>query len=150
VTGPLTLAFDVGCPPDRAFALWTGRIDTWWPTDHTVTGRRDLTVVLEERVGGRIFERTPDGDEHDWGEVTLWEPPDRLGYRWHLGRDRSDATDVTIRFVPRGSTSTRVEIEHRGWERLGATGDAWRTRNRQGWESLVPHYVERTMKEDAP
>lgn len=150
MTGPLTLAFEVGCPPDRAFALWTGRIDTWWPSDHTVTGRRDLTVVLEERLGGRIFERTPDGDEHDWGEVTLWEPPDRLGYRWHLGGDRSDATDVTIRFVPRGPAATRVEIEHRGWERLGATGDEWRTRNRQGWESLVPHYVERTTKEDAP
>ena len=64
-------------------------IGRWWPADHTVTGRDDLTVVLEDGVGGRIFERTPDGVEHDWGEVTLWNPPDRLGYRWHLRTDRA-------------------------------------------------------------
>ena len=78
--------------------------------------------MLEGRPGGRIFERTPAGDEHEWGEVTVWEPPTRLGYLWHLRRDRADATDVEIRFVDRGDGSTRVEIVHRGWERLGRRG----------------------------
>jgi len=141
VIAPLTLHVDVACGPERAFALWTDRIDTWWPSDHTVTGRDDLTVVLEPGVGGRIFERTPDGVEHDWGEVTLWEPPDRLGYLWHLRRDRSDATEVAVRFAPRGVDGTRVEIVHTGWERLGADGGVWRERNEQGWRTLVPHYV---------
>ena len=81
----------------------------------------------------------PGGAEHDWGEVTVWEPPERLGYLWHLRRDRADATDVEIRFVPRGA-STRVEIEHRGWERLGADGVSWRDRNQGGWEGLLPHF----------
>jgi uncharacterized protein YndB with AHSA1/START domain len=141
VTDPLTLSFDVTCPPERAFALWTDRIDTWWPADHTVTGRDDLTVVLEPGVGGRIYERTPEGDVHEWGEVTLWEPPDRLGYLWHLRRDRSDATEVSVRFASRGGDGTRVEIEHTGWERLGAEGATWRGRNELGWRSLLPHYV---------
>ena len=62
-------------------------------------GEDGLTVVLERRPGGRIFERTASGVEHDWGEVTVWEPPARFAYLWHLRRDRSDATDVEIRFV---------------------------------------------------
>jgi uncharacterized protein YndB with AHSA1/START domain len=141
---PLRFAFHVACAASDAFETWTARIDRWWPADHTVTGRDDLVIVLEGRRGGRIFERTPSGEEHDWGEVTIWEPPTRLGYLWHLRRDRADATDVEIRFIDQGDTTTRVEIEHRGWERLGAEGQEWRDRNRGGWDTLLPHYVAAT------
>ena len=141
---PIRLAFEVACPLDRAFEVWTADIDRWWPADHTVTGADagDLEVVLEPRPGGRIFERTAAGVEHDWGEVTVWEPPARLGYLWHLRRDRADATEVEIRFVAAGAARTRVEIEHRGWEVLGAAaGRDWRDRNQGGWATLLPWYV---------
>lgn len=139
---PLRLSFDVDCPPERAFALWTERMSTWWPADHTASGEEGLTIVLEPRVGGRLFERTGHGEEIPWGEVTLWEPPRRLAYLWHLRADRADATDVEIAFVPRPDGKTRVEVEHRGWERLGDGGDAWRVRNERGWSTLIPHYEE--------
>ena len=125
---PIRLAFDVDASPAHAFDVWTARISQWWPGDHTVTAAPGLTVVLEPRPGGRIFERTVAGDEHDWGEVTVWEPPSRLVYLWHLRRDRADATEVEIRFLDRAGEGTRVEIEHRGWEalappaRTGVTG----------------------------
>jgi uncharacterized protein YndB with AHSA1/START domain len=141
VIEPIRLSFDVDAPVEHAFEVWTARIAQWWPKDHTVTADDHLTVVLEGRPGGRIFERLPTGIEHDWGEVTAWEPPTRLGYTWHLNRDRSDATDVEIRFVPRGEDATTVEIEHRGWERLGAEGEDWRDRNHGGWATLLPHYL---------
>jgi len=141
VTQPLRFSVEVGCPVAHAFTVWTAGIGTWWPADHTVTGSPDLRVFLEGRAGGRIYERTVDGTEHDWGEVTVWEPPSRLDYLWFLRADRSDATDVGIRFVPVGQDATRVEITHSGWERLGARGDAWRDRNHQGWATLLPHYV---------
>ncbi len=137
---PIRLTFDVECSVGHAFDVWTHQIAAWWPVDHTVSAEHDLEVVLEGRLGGRIFERRRNGLEHDWGKVTIWEPPNRLGYTWHLNRDRSDATEVEIRFLPAGST-TRVEIEHRGWERLGAEGLDWRDRNRGGWATLLPHYV---------
>jgi Activator of Hsp90 ATPase homolog 1-like protein len=139
VTEPLRFAVDVDCSVEHAFRVWTTGIGAWWPADHTVTGDPAAAVVLEPAVGGRIYERTPDGVEHEWGEVTVWDPPARLGYLWHLRADRSDATDVSIRFVPT-EQGTRVEIEHAGWERLGARGDTWRDRNRQGWSTLLPHY----------
>jgi len=143
VIEPLRLSFDVDCAAEHAFQVWTTRIDTWWPADHTTTGQDGSTIVLEPRVGGRIYERTRDGVEHDWGEVTVWEPPNRLGYLWHLRRNRADATDVEIRFIDKGG-ATRIEIEHRGWHRLGAGGPEWRERNHAGWQTLLPHYVHAT------
>jgi hypothetical protein len=138
---PIRLSFEVACPRGRAFEIWTARISQWWPIDHTVTAEPDVCVVLEPRDGGRIYERTKTGTEHDWGEITVWEPPERFGYLWHLRRDRADATEVEIRFVVAAPDRTRVEIEHRGWERLGAEGESWRDRNFGGWSTLLPHYV---------
>jgi hypothetical protein len=88
---------------------------------------------------GRIYERTAEGVEHDWGEVLDWEPPRRLRYLWHLRFDRADATEVEIVFAPAGE-GTDVTITHRGWERLGAKGPERRERNRRGWDGLIPHY----------
>ncbi len=138
---PLRLQFDVACSVEHAFRVWTSGIGSWWPVDHSVSAEVGLMVVLEPGTGGRIYERTRGGVEHDWGEVTVWEPPTRLEYLWHLRRDRADATEVEIRFAPQGQLRTRVEIEHRGWERLGAAGQVWRDRNRAGWETLLPHYA---------
>ena len=78
--------------------------------------------------------------------MTAWEPPGRLAYLWHLRRDRADATEVEIRFIERDDATTLVEIEHRGWERLGAEGEAWRDRNHGGWATLLPHYVAATTR----
>ena len=138
---PIRLAFDVACPAEHAFAVWTSRISAWWPLDHAVAPEPGLRIVLEPGVGGRIFERTTAGVEVEWGEVTVWEPPRRLGYLWHIGADRTDATDVEITFIEGPDGTTRVHIEHRGWERLGVIADASRDANLAGWESLLPHFV---------
>ena len=63
--------------------------------------------------------------------------PRRLAYLWHLGTDRTRATEVDISFTGEADTTT-VTIVHRGWDRLGA--DAWRQRNLGGWSGLLPHY----------
>jgi uncharacterized protein YndB with AHSA1/START domain len=140
---PLKMSFEVACSAEHAFTTWTSRISSWWPADHTITAQAGLEVVLEPSVGGRIYERTPTGTEHEWGQVTAWEPPARLAYLWHLRRDRRDATDVEIRFVALAEDRTRVEIEHRGWDRLGDAVD-WRDRNRDGWQTLLPYYSAAT------
>ena len=137
---PLRITFAVGCSPARTFELWTAHTSTWWPVTHTVSARPDVQVIIEPGVGGRIYERTPEGAEHDWGQVTCWEPPNRIAYLWHLRQDRSDATEVEITFVADESDGTAVSIEHRGWERLGARGPERRQQNQHGWDSLLPHF----------
>jgi beta-lactamase superfamily II metal-dependent hydrolase len=133
------MSFDVACSTEHAFTVWTSRINAWWPSDHTVTGQDDLVIVLEAGPGGRIYERTPEGIEHVWGEVTVWRPPTDLAYHWHLGRERVHATEVEVHFLDLGDGTTRVEIEHRGWEQLGDSAGEWRTRNQAGWQTLLPH-----------
>ena len=140
MTEPLQITFRVACPPAQTFELWTARTSDWWPTSHTVSAQIGLEIIIEPGVGGRIYERTPTGDEHDWGEVTRWEPPNRIAYLWHLRQDRADATEVEITFAADEHDGTAVSIEHRGWERLGARGPDRRQQNQQGWEDLLPHF----------
>jgi uncharacterized protein YndB with AHSA1/START domain len=143
VIEPLQLSFEVGCDAHHAFDVWTRQISSWWPADHTVSGEAGTTVVLERRLGGRIFERTAGGHESDWGEITAWDPPARLAYVWHIGADRTDATDVEIAFHPVSDSLTRVDVVHRGWERLGAQrGQERRDANHSGWDRVIPGYRE--------
>ena len=138
---PLELSFDVACGVRHAFEVWTSKIDSWWPTSHSFTGEANLQVVLERRLGGRIYERTSDGTEYDWGEITVWDPPVRFGYLWHLMSQRERATDVEVRFVEVDESSTRVEIVHTGWERLGEGGQDWRDQNFGGWSGVLPQFI---------
>ena len=138
---PLRLSYEIRCSPEHAFEVWTTRVSKWWPKGHSASGNPETLVVLEPREGGRIFERTPDGTEIDWGQITLWSPPRRLGYVWHIARDRSDATDVELTFVDLGDGTTRLDIVHAGWQRLGAEGPAWREANTDGWSALIPSFV---------
>jgi hypothetical protein len=141
VIEPLTISFEVKCGVRHAFEVWTSKIDGWWPAEHTFSGEKGVSVVLERRVGGRIFERTADGTEHDWGEVTLWDPPSRFGYLWHLRSTREVATDVEISFAELADAATRVDIVHTGWERLGERGQHWQDVNQGGWSGLLPGYI---------
>lgn len=155
---PLRLQISLDCGRDHAFATWTERFGRWWPRAHSVSG--DPTeIVLEPVLGGRIYERTADGREIDWGEIVVWDPPERLAYWWHIRRDRADATHVEITFVDTGETASRIEIVQSGWERLGADAVTWRDANQAGWNGLVPHFVaacgpieprSRTNKEPTP
>jgi uncharacterized protein YndB with AHSA1/START domain len=136
---PLELAFTVACSAEHAFEVWARKTSRWWPHSHSRSGQRGLTVTFEPREGGRIYERTPGGEEHDWGEILAWEPPRRLVYLWHIAGDRADATEVEVTFTERHDLTT-VTIVHRGWDRLGARGPDLRERNREGWAGVLPDY----------
>jgi uncharacterized protein YndB with AHSA1/START domain len=141
VIEPLRVSRSLDCSAEHAFATWTDRFGLWWPRGHTVSGDPGAEVVLERRAGGRIYERTPGGAEIDWGQVTTWEPPARIAYRWHIRRTPAEATDVEIRFVPLGPRTSRIDIVQTGWERLGDEGPGWRDANTRGWAGLLPHLV---------
>ena len=137
---PLKFSFTVACNRQHAFDVWTSRTTSWWPKDHTVSGDPEVNVTIEPFIGGRIFESTPTGREHDWGQIVAWEPPNRFAYNWFITTDASNASLVEVEFEDVGA-GTRIDILHSGWERLGA-GPEWRSRNQRGWNALIPRIVE--------
>jgi uncharacterized protein YndB with AHSA1/START domain len=123
---PIRRTITVRCALDRAFRVFTEDIGKWWPlgthsvAEYTYGGRvKATTAVLEGRTGGRVYEVMADGRECHWAEVLEWEPPTRLVLAWKPNPDRPSPTEVEITFTDVGDGQTRVDVEHRGWERLG-------------------------------
>jgi uncharacterized protein YndB with AHSA1/START domain len=123
---------------ETAFETFTRRVSDWWPGEpHTVFEDR-VAIVVDERVGGRVYERAADGREADWADVLAWEPPRRLVLRWRVNPERGP-TEVEVRFAPDGDGRTRVDLEHRGWEGVGdAEG---RARYDGGWNNVLAGYM---------
>jgi uncharacterized protein YndB with AHSA1/START domain len=139
MTDALSLEFELAASPAHAFATWTERLATWWPSAKTVTGAPE-TLAFEPHVGGRIVETGPDGVEHTWGEVLAWEPPNRLAFTWHLFFDPADATEVSLTFEATGE-ATLVRLTQTGFGRLGSAGEARRENTRAAWSMLVREYA---------
>jgi uncharacterized protein YndB with AHSA1/START domain len=150
---PVVKIVTVPCTPAEAYRYFTADFSIWWPAaTHSVVAYasefkdRPASVIFEPRNGGRIFERTHTGDEHLWGSVLAWEPPTRVKFSFHPGRDAAEAQTVEITFspVPEGA---RVVLTHSGWERLGANAQKARDGYDQGWESVfVGAYREHACK----
>ena len=131
----------VSVPVERAFEVFTAEIGTWWPLrTHAVDTERSETVVMEGRVGGRLYERTPSGEEHVWGTLVAWEPPNRIVYSWHPGREEETAQEVEITFSPEGE-GTRVDIRHYGWEKLGDRLEETVASYNEGWDKVIAVYA---------
>jgi len=130
----------VRCGLETAFRTWTEQIDAWWPKAHTRSGNPATTIVLERRLGGRIYERTPDGVEHEWGLVTGWDPPRHFAYHWYLGSGAERPSQVEVRFTAEGDGRTRVEVRHRGPELLGAIWARNSALYDAAWAHLLPAY----------
>src|SRR3981081_3669320 len=118
-TGVVRKSTTVRCSVDAAFRTWVELINAWWPKGHSRSGNPDTTIFVESRVGGRICERTPEGVEHDWGEVTTWDPPRHFAYQWYLGSSPEQPTVVDVRFSALDEGGTQVEVSHRGPELIG-------------------------------
>jgi hypothetical protein len=142
VTDPILLEFAVSCTAEEAFDTWTSRISMWWPKEHTRSTDRETQVVIEPRVGGRLFERTPAGEEFHWGSVTTWDRPHHFGYRWHITSPPDEATHVDVRFVEIGDGTTRVTILHSGFDGLGDKGPPRREGNLRYYETLIPAFAK--------
>ena len=131
----------VSVPVERAFEVFTAQIGTWWPLrTHAVDTERSETVIMEGRVGGRLYERTPSGEEHVWGTLVAWEPPNRIVYSWHPGREEETAQEVEITFSPEGE-GTRVDIRHYGWEKLGDRLEETVASYNEGWDKVIAVYA---------
>ncbi len=133
---PIVKTITVDLDPERAFALFTDGIDTWWPLDsHSIGGSRSVRCVLQCRAGGDVYEVLDDGTRHDWGRVTAWEPPSLLRFTWHPGRSAETEQVVEVVFAA-SSEGCTVTLTHSGWEALGSEADKTRQGYDTGWDRV--------------
>ena len=143
---PVVAGVDVLAGVEEAFAAFTAGIGGWWPVaGFSVEPGKVEAVVLEGRAGGRLYERWDDGGEADWGQVLAWEPPARVLLAWSPGLERPAPTAVEVRFRAVDPGHTRVELEHRGWERLVDAGPQVRAGYQDGWPRVLDAYAGAAM-----
>src|SRR5262245_23522878 len=134
-------AITVPVSRQRAFAVFTAQLGRWWPKDYHIGEAEMADFIVEPKVGGRWYEVGVDGTECQTGRVVAFEPPDRLILAWHLDGswrydpDPGHASEVEVRFIAEGPARTRVELEHRGFERHGSDAKAVRgvVDSPEGW-----------------
>lgn len=139
-------ALTVRAPVERAFAVFTERLGSWWPLEpYSIGEAKAVDAALEPRVGGRWYEIGEDGSQCDWGHVRVWEPPHRVVLSWEISADwqpdPAATSEVEVRFAPAdgAGTATRVELEHRGLETYGARTEEMRGifGSENGWSGLL-------------
>jgi len=91
---PIRRSVTVRSDPERAFALFTADMGTWWPVDaysRAVSefkdeGIRVVRLEFQALLGGRILEHTSDGRILPWAEVIAWHPPHSVQMAWRRTR----------------------------------------------------------------
>ena len=133
----------VECTVEEAFRIFTADALSWWPTgSHSIHGDEVQDLVFEAREGGEVYEVSANGTRGHWATVLEWDPPARLVLAWNVLLAETEPTEVEVRFSPEGD-STRVDLEHRGWERLAEGGPEKRSNYDTGWDLVLGRYVER-------
>jgi uncharacterized protein YndB with AHSA1/START domain len=146
--GAIRRSVTVDCSVEDAFATFTERIHEWWPLsrysiDSDESGSQPETVIFQGGAGGQIYERTKKGEELKWADVIAFEPPHRFVLAWNPSREQErPPTEVEVTFTDEGRR-TRVDLEHRGWEKLGERAAEARQGYGQGWPAVLASFAER-------
>ncbi|MBV8754301.1 MAG: SRPBCC family protein [Hyphomicrobiales bacterium] len=138
---PVRKSLHVNAAPQRAFEVFTSGLGRWWPLEHGIGPTPRKGVAMETRLGGRWYETAEDGTQTDIGKIVVWEPPRRFVMTWDINSqwkpDTTVSSEVEVQFIPDGA-GTRLELEHRKFERLGAEGgEKLRQDVNGGWPALL-------------
>lgn len=132
VVEPIRKSVVVNTGVERAFALFTNKFDAIKPREHNLLAVPVAETVFEPRVGGHIYDVGVDGSRCEWSRVLVFDPPSRVVFSWDIGptwqleTDPSKTSEVEVRFIAESDDRTRVELEHRHFERHGT-----------GWQSVA-------------
>jgi uncharacterized protein YndB with AHSA1/START domain len=153
---PVRKSIVVQATAKKAFDVFTAGIDRWWPRDHGIGSGPVLQSVIEPFVGGRWYSRHADGVEAVVGHVLVWEPAERLVCSWEISAQwKSDprsafASEIEVRFLPAGPGTTRVELEHRNFERMPAPGgEKLRSDVDGGWLKIMGLFADEVSRQGA-
>jgi uncharacterized protein YndB with AHSA1/START domain len=145
---PVRKTVMVNATIEHAFKVFTEGFDTWWPRSHHIGKSPMEKAVIETRTGGRCYTRQVDGTDCDWGQILVWDPPHRFVLAWQITHewgyepDLAKSSEVDVRFTAEGA-GTRVDLEHRHFERMGPGGSTMRigVDSPNGWGGLLQLFI---------
>jgi uncharacterized protein YndB with AHSA1/START domain len=152
---PVRKSVVVEASPPQAFAVFTSGINRWWPKSHGIGATPIRESVIEPFVGGRWYTHHEDGNDIVIGHVRVWEPAERLVISWEISAEwKPDprpalTSEIEVRFTAEAGGRTRVDLEHRNFERLGAAaGEKMRKDVDGGWVHLLDLYAKDASKKE--
>lgn len=142
---PVRKTIRVNVPQDRAFDVFTSGLGRWWPRDKGIGKMPMKAAVMETRLGGRWYELAEDGTQTNVGRIVVWEPPLRFVMTWDINSqwkaDTTISSEVEVKFIPDGANTTRVELEHRKFEKMGPeAGQSMRKDVDGGWPRMLERF----------
>ncbi len=150
---PVRKSVVVQATPAQAFEVFTSRIDRWWPKSHGIGTAPVRESIIEPFVGGRWYAKCEDGTEAVVGHVLIWQPGERVVVSWEINAEwkpdprPSFTSEVDVRFTADTPGRTRVELEHRNFERMGpAAGEKMSGEVNNGWPMLLELFVSEASK----
>jgi uncharacterized protein YndB with AHSA1/START domain len=151
---PVRKTVTVKASQQHAFEVFTAGFDSWWPRSHHIGALPMKKTIMQGHVGGRCYSEQIDGSECDWGEITLWEPPRRLVIAWKINihwqyePDSAKSSEVEVRFTPLSDGTTRVDLEHRNFARMGTGWETMRgmVDSAGGWSGLLSTFTAEAEK----
>jgi uncharacterized protein YndB with AHSA1/START domain len=148
---PVRKSIRVKASQAHAFAVFTSGLGRWWPLEHGIGKTPRKAAVMETRLGGRWFELAEDGTETTVGKIIVWEPPRRFVMTWDINSqwkpDTTVGSEVEVRFLADGADATRVELEHRKFELMGAEpGEKMRKDVDGGWPTMLERFAAEAQR----
>ena len=142
---PVRKSIRVKASPEHAFEVFTSGLARWWPRDKGIGKMPMKTAVMEPRLGGRWYELAEDGSQATVGKIVVWEPPKRFVMTWDINSqwkpDTTVSSEVEVKFIADGANATRVELEHRKFEQMGAeAGASMRKDVDGGWLGMLERF----------
>lgn len=129
--------------PARVFDALTKEVSAWWGMPHMYSEKSARDIVLEPRVGGRLYEDWGDGEGVLYATVSIARRPEWIRLSGPIGIGGAVAGVVDIKLSPRGQ-ETVVRLSHRV---VGEVTEETESSYDQGWKSLLRErlkpYVER-------
>ena len=134
----------VDATPARAFDFFTNGIDQWWPKGHGIGASPVRKSHIEPFVGGRWYTQHEGGEESTVGRVRVWQPGECFVVSWEISADWKPearvalASEVEVKFIAEEPGRTRVELEHRNFEKMeGDGGEKMRGAVDGGWPGIL-------------
>ncbi len=143
----VVVALRVKAAPARAFEAFVRDIAIWWRPNpiFQTTPRAPGVLAFEPCLGGRLTETLDSGKIFQIGEITVWDPPNRLVFSWRQATFPPGlSTEVEVTFEAAGG-GARICVEHRGFDlvpldsaaRHGFPDQALLMRLAEWWRALL-------------